>query len=535
MTGLQTNLFEDEYIESVIFFENRQDNNKEICENIPMLKDQLTSLVEDKRPPIYTAMKYWGKKPHNIWRDYIDAYTPDGGIVLDPFAGSAIGAFEAVKLHKKAIALDINPLTSFLIEVYGTKFNVNELIKAVNSIVAEVEQGPFYKLFYVEKCKFCGKSAQIQHFKWDSDRIYEYGVTCPYCKEKYIEVSTKIQNEKAKGMDNLAIPYWYPKDNFYSSPSFSDSFIKNIGGNNFSKIWTRRNLFLLSHVFDLIRKQNNNDLKLQLLFGFIQTLHLASKMCVPRRKESNRAFSTSWGRPAYICSKRQMEMNPLMLFKNNCLGKQSVQSALGYVKPYIGNTPAIARIDKSTNKTADIKYGIIDIKALTNYLLPKSVDFIITDPPYGGVVQYLDLSYVWLVWLKKIDKRFKPRFEDEITIKKGIKDTGDFEDDMTQGLMNLYTVLKDNGKAVFTFHNQNLEIWEALLKALYNANFEIESIVHQYNKRTSESNVSGTSIMSDNDFYIICTKKLSRYKLSYKVFQKNVLMKIAQYINYNRR
>ena len=81
------------------------------------------ALVEDKRPPIYTAMKYWGKKPHNIWRAYIENYTSENGLYLDPFAGSAISAFEAIKAGKKAIAFDLNPLTSFIIEVFSIPFD----------------------------------------------------------------------------------------------------------------------------------------------------------------------------------------------------------------------------------------------------------------------------------------------------------------------------------------------------------------------------------------------------------------------------
>ena len=29
------------------------------------------ALVEDVRPAMYKPMKYWGKKPHNIWSDFI--------------------------------------------------------------------------------------------------------------------------------------------------------------------------------------------------------------------------------------------------------------------------------------------------------------------------------------------------------------------------------------------------------------------------------------------------------------------------------
>ena len=83
-----------------------------------MTKKQINfALVEDIRPPMYTAMKYWGKKPHNIWAEFIETYCVEGGTILDPFAGSAISAFEAVIKGRKAIAFDLNPLTSFMIVI----------------------------------------------------------------------------------------------------------------------------------------------------------------------------------------------------------------------------------------------------------------------------------------------------------------------------------------------------------------------------------------------------------------------------------
>jgi 16S rRNA G966 N2-methylase RsmD len=73
------------------------------------------ALVEDIRPQIYTAMKYWGKKTHNIWRKYIENYTPENGIYLDPFAGSATSAFEAVKAQiRRVIVFDLNPPSLYI-------------------------------------------------------------------------------------------------------------------------------------------------------------------------------------------------------------------------------------------------------------------------------------------------------------------------------------------------------------------------------------------------------------------------------------
>ena len=60
-------------------------------------------MVETTRPPMYKATKYWGKKPHNIWGQFVEAYSAEGDIILDPFAGSAVAAFESVKLKRKAM------------------------------------------------------------------------------------------------------------------------------------------------------------------------------------------------------------------------------------------------------------------------------------------------------------------------------------------------------------------------------------------------------------------------------------------------
>ena len=101
------------------------------------------ALVEDTRPPMYTAMKYWGKKPHNIWGQFIERYCPPEGTVLDPFAGSAIAAFEAVKINRKVIAFDLNPLTAFIVEALASKFDEALFIEAVVKISSTVEKDLF--------------------------------------------------------------------------------------------------------------------------------------------------------------------------------------------------------------------------------------------------------------------------------------------------------------------------------------------------------------------------------------------------------
>ncbi|HCR72604.1 MAG TPA: hypothetical protein DIW23_14265, partial [Anaerolineae bacterium] len=394
-------------------------------------------------------MKYWGKKPHNIWHEYIKNYTPSNGVYLDPFSGSAISAFEAVKAGRKAIAFDLNPLTSFLIEAFCSEFDKEIFEKEVNKIISEIENDKIYQEYFHTTCRKCkNPKAIIQNFKWNKGRLYEVGILCLECKKdketRYLQKPTNQENTKASNLHKIKISTWYPDDEFYNSPSFSASFIENIGGNRFSDLWTKRNLYVISSIFDKILSNKNAVLKKQLLLGFIKTIHLCTKMSVPRRENANRAFSTSWGRSAYICAARQMEMNPLLVFSGSCFGKQSVESSLGEVKNYIGKVPKILYVDKSNksnrSKNFDIKYGIIDINTITDYIDEESIDFIMTDPPYGGLVQYLDLSTIWLIWLKKFDKRFIPNYESEITIKKNVQDLEIYKVKFQNGIKNLFKV-----------------------------------------------------------------------------------------------
>lgn len=468
------------------------------------------ALVEAKRPPIYTAMKYWGKKPHNIWGKYIENYTPENGVYLDPFSGSAMSAFEAVKHKRRAVAFDINPLTSFIIEVYSINFEEELFIKEVKNIVDKVNALPVYNEYFGTVCPVCGSAGRVQHFKWENKKIYELGYDCPQCKKRLLKKPDAGDVKSAMSLKNIVIDKWYPDEKFYDSPSFGKSFKNNIGGQSFSDIWTRRNLYVLSEIFSLISRQTNKDIQKLLMFGFIQTLHLASKMCVPRRENAQRPFSTSWGRSAYICSKRQMEMNPLLLFEGSCLGKQSVQSALKNVRQYLGKVPKSISIEKLTDKSDennyDIIYGTVDINRLTEYIPKESIDFILTDPPYGGLVQYIDLSYLWLIWLKKLYPRLTPDIDAELTVKDGIKDLTAYTRKFTEGIKNLYGVLKPNGKIVFTFHNKDISIWNAFLRAIAEAGFKIEKVIHQQNRRTGESNVANPYGTSASDFYLRCVK-----------------------------
>jgi len=462
------------------------------------------ALVESVRPPMYKAMKYWGKKPHNIWRQFIEAYSDKDESVLDPFSGSAVAAFEAVKSHRKAFAFDLNPITSFIIESTCSKFDELAFIDAFKKIEEVVISNDIYINNYLTI--YNGENAVIYNYKWEDNSISK--VALKTTTKSFIITPTAFLKNMADAQNEILIPFWFPTDSFPQNPSITYKFIKDIGGDSFDNLWTKRNLYILALIFDLIIKQKDENIKLQLLSGFIQTLHLCSKMVVPRDSKSNRDFSGSWGRADYMIRRRSMEQNPLIVFKRACIEKQGVLPALKNFAQRFPNGIKIfdAKANKKINKSADINYGILDVADLLDLLPENSIDFVITDPPYAGLVYYMDLSLIWLVWLKKIYPKYTSDIRSEITIKKGYIERVEYKRRLENAFKNIHKVLKDDGFLIVTFHHKKIEEWNDFVRAVKYAGFKFDKITHQYNKRSGESNVSNPYGTSGADFYIRCVK-----------------------------
>lgn len=465
------------------------------------------ALVEGTRPPLYKAMKYWGKKPHNIWSTYIERYCPPDGIVLDPFVGSGIAAFEAAKLGRHSIAFDLNPLSAFFIEVLSLPFDENAFCKACHRISADIAADPLYKTHYLTTYK--GEPAEIYNYRWLGRTLSEVVLATDSGIKARI-AARSADKTKTKHLSSIKIPYWYPKDKFPRTPSITHKFIKDLRGDSFADLWTRRNLYLLAKIYDAILAVKRPNVRLQLVSAFIQTLHLTFRMVYPRSTESNRDFSGSWGRADYMIRRKSMEQNPLVIFERSCLGKQGVLPALRDAQTHFPNGLSVIDITASRRirKRPLINYGTVDVADLHRYLPERSVDFIITDPPYAGLVRYLDLSLVWLVWLKKLNKKkYTPDLLAEITIKDGQIGREEYRRRLTNALKQLHRVLKDDGKIVITFHHQEMKEWNEFINAVRLSGFTFDKVTHQYNRRSGESNVANPYGTSGSDFYIRCVKQ----------------------------
>lgn len=167
----------------------------------------------------------------------------------------------------------------------------------------------------------------------------------------------------------------------------------------------------------------------------------------------------------------------------------------------------------------------------------KSVDLIVTDPPYYGNVAYSELANFFYVWLRislaEEYDHFKPvlgPWEEEITQNRvQEKNQTEFLDGIKGVFVECNRILKDNGLLIFTFHHREVEAWTALVQAVLEAGFFVSQswpIRSEMRASTHLLNVSNIKY----DAIIICRKRRKRKK---EADWGSIKQKISKTITYS--
>lgn len=145
----------------------------------------------------------------------------------------------------------------------------------------------------------------------------------------------------------------------------------------------------------------------------------------------------------------------------------------------------------------------------------RSVDAVITDPPYFDNVIYSELSDFFYVWLRLALKDQYPEFSPELTPKdeeivkaqgRG-KDSTSYFDGITRVFRECYRVLKDDGLLIFTFHHKDDEAWSIILKALLDAGFYISAAYPVHSEMRLSVHILGQESV-EYDMIIVCRKRI---------------------------
>lgn len=104
-------------------------------------------------------------------------------------------------------------------------------------------------------------------------------------------------------------------------------------------------------------------------------------------------------------------------------------------------------------------------------LMPCSVDYVFTDPPFGGYIPYAELNQINELWLGRTTDRSR-----EVIVSpsqsKGVAEYGAM---MGVVFREIARVLKPEGMATVVFHSAHSEVWRALVQAYASAGFAVEA------------------------------------------------------------
>ncbi|MBS3985815.1 MAG: hypothetical protein KGZ66_09505, partial [Selenomonadales bacterium] len=150
------------------------------------------------------------------------------------------------------------------------------------------------------------------------------------------------------------------------------------------------------------------------------------------------------------------------------VGSQVVEVSLNYILN--GKTHRLAAMLRRWGTPCPTL--IETASATTAGLSSSSVDYIFTDPPFGGNLMYSELNFLWEAWLKVFTNN-KPEAIENSVQKKGLKE---YQDLMTRCFQEYYRVLKPGRWMTVEFHNSQNRVWNAIQESLQHAGFVVADV-----------------------------------------------------------
>jgi DNA modification methylase len=457
--------------------------------------------IAQKHPMHYLMHKYWARKPHNVIHDYIDYFTKEGDVVMDPFSGSGVTVIESIKSKRKGISVDINPISTHIIEGTLIPILTMDFDKELEKIRQKIE--PMLETNYSFHCIHCRTKSKISYTAWSQV------ITCTSCSTKFPVIEAekhsrnyyctkcKLSNKSKYSVNREEVPYEIK----YDCTKCKKSIIHKVDANEIkiiqkiqnknsdvdmkgdmifnprtlveknmkvSDLFTKRNLIILNGIKNEIEKIQNKNLKKIMYFVFTSSVAQSSRLIAYRKGLTT--GGPAWTISGFWIPAVNMEINPLKNFINKSKKIKSGKRLLSEKIDEMGFSEfKIVKNQKELLKNTVLNFNK-SINSITNKDIDSnSVDYIFTDPPYGDSVPYLEYSALWASWLEKnLDYKKEIIISDSPDRKKNLED---YDDLISKAFQNCFRILKEGSWMSVTFHNRFLETWKVLLESIENAGF----------------------------------------------------------------
>ncbi len=168
----------------------------------------------------------------------------------------------------------------------------------------------------------------------------------------------------------------------------------------------------------------------------------------------------------------------------------------------------------------------------------RSVDFVITDPPYFDSIHYSELSNFFYVWLRALIKHPYFSAEHVPTAKEAIvnrgmdKAEGDYRQLLTAVFKEASRVLKPEGRLIFTFHHAKRRAWWMILTAIIESGFLVDDYFPAMSEYKVNPHIRAKKSL-DTDLVLICRLATAHQDIS--AAPEDVLQRSLERVHFEER
>jgi DNA modification methylase len=447
-----------------------------------------------KNTYVYDAHTYHTKVPPKGIAKLIEYYTKPGETVLDPFCGSGMTGIATGNLGRKALLSDLSPAATFIARHLNTPLDAQVYLQNVRRILTEAAE--LEARLYNTPCRNCGTLMPMLYMVWS------YGVICPQCDREFVlwDVArdekpcvreSKIVSEfpcphcgthvKKRGMkrtrrypvqvgykccgrglkeqtadlceddrrlleqiesDGVPNGLWYPADKFPEGINTRQPIAAGI--ERVDQAYTRRALHAMAWLWNRAKHWSDPEIGDKLLFTLTSLYQRVTVFSEFR----------FWGGSGNIANYNV----PFISNEQNVF--RAFARKANTISWYFQSAPKLRRdVEVRTASACKLEH-----------VLDKSVDYVFTDPPFGGNINYSEMNFLWESWLKQ---HTDTRDEAIVNAVQG-KGVNDYQTLLTRAFRECRRVLKDEGWMTVIFHNSSREVWAALQAAVCDAGFSVQ-------------------------------------------------------------
>lgn len=279
-------------------------------------------------------------------------------------------------------------------------------------------------------------------------------------EQRYYRRISHDELKKLARLEDEQIRDWYPDEEIYPYRELMSMGVTKHGVARISDFYTRRNLRALARLWTMISTSN---LVTPLRFLITSTFGHIERTT---RYKFRRGGNSSLTGLLYIGS-ITVEDNIMRQLETKI---RQICQGLGQLNGVRGSTSPCCYVSKGSAETLG---GIPD----------NSVDYIFTDPPFGGNIFYSDASMLYEAWLREFTDQTQELVYHRRSKQQRQRDgyvfttLDDYAQGMARAFSKMFKVLKPGRWATVEFNNSDGAVFEVIKGAVRTAGFEIVNML----------------------------------------------------------